>query len=331
MLRKRFTLNDNDTGDIHFVLGARVTQDLERGTVTMDQEAAISALAQRFQLHNTQSSTSTSVPMTQEPLPKLAATSEESKDFPYLSAIGSLLHISLLTRPDTAYSVGVCARHGAAYGPAHVRAVKKIIKYLFHSRHYGLVYRSEKQLLDPGVRMYEAGRPPLKDDKTFMESVYDPLHVFCDADFAGDATRRSTTGNITFLYGGPLRWLSQLQKLYALSTAESEIYSAVEAVKDASYLKLQLHAMGVRADKPIPVHEDNAACRIMTTQQLKSFNRARHYTTRLGYLQDNHGDTFEFIPTGTEDMIADAFTKSLPAVTFHKFRDMMVRDLTKLQ
>ena len=110
-------------------------------------------------------------------------------------------------------------------------------------------------------------------------------------------------------------------------TAESEIYS--EAVKDASYLKLHLHALGVRPDKPIQVHEDNAACRIMTAQQLKSFNRARHYTTRLGFLQDNHGETFEFAPTSTENMIADVFTKSLPAESFIKFRDMLVHDVTK--
>ena len=69
----------------------------------------------------------------------------------------------------------------------------------------------------------------------------------------------------------------------------------------------------------------------MTTQSLKSFNRARHYTTRLGFLQDNHGDTFKFIPCDTKDMIADLFTKSLPADSFVKFRDMVVHDVTRLK
>ena len=68
----------------------------------------------------------------------------------------------------------------------------------------------------------------------------------------------------------------------------------------------------------------------MTAQQLKSFNRARHYTTRLGFLQDQYGDTFTFIPCDTENMIADAFTKSLPADSFIKFRDNMVHDVTTL-
>ena len=329
-LRERFTINDKDTGDIRYILGARVTQDLGKGHVSMDQTAAITSLAERFNLHNSLASSSTRTPMAQEQLPRVKQTDDESKSFPYLSAIGSLLHISLLTRPDISYAVGACARHGAAYGPLHIRAVKKIIKYLFITRNYGIVFKHSSKILDSSVRLYESGRPPVKDDGTLQKCINSPLETFCDADFAGDVTRRSTSGNISFLYGGPLRWLSQLQKLYALSTAESEIYSAVEAVKDAAHLKLHLSALGVRLDEPIPVYEDNAACRIMTAQQLKSFNRARHYTTRLGFLQDQHGDTFTFVPCDTENMIADAFTKSLPADSFIKFRDTMVHDITKL-
>ena len=209
--------------------------------------------------------------------------------------------------------------------------MKKIIKYLSTTRNYGIVYRHPSKLVDSSARIYAAGRPPLKDESTLQKYINSPLEIFCDADFAGDVTRRSTSGNISFFYGGPLRWLAQLQKLYALSTAESEIYSAVEAVKDAAHLKLLLHSLRVRPDEPVPVHEDNSACRIMTTQSLKSFNRARHYTTRLGFLQDNHGDTFEFIPCDTTDMIADMFTKSLPADSFVKFRDMVVHDVTRLK
>ena len=329
-LRARFTINDKDTGDIRYVLGARIIQDLDKGYVSMDQTAAVTALAERFDLHNTLASSSTRTPMSQEQLPRVERTDTECKSFPYLSAIGSLLHISLLTRPDISYSVGVCARHGAAHGSPHVRAVKKIIKYLSVTRNYGIVFRHSSKLLNPSVRLYESGRPPVKDNDTLQKCINSPLETFCDADFAGDVTRRSTSGNISFLYGGPLRWLSQLQKLYALSTAESEIYSAVEAVKDAAHLKLHLSALGLRLDEPIPVYEDNAACRIMTAQQLKSFNRARHYTTRLGFLQDQYGDTFTFIPCDTENMIADAFTKSLPADSFIKFRDNMVHDVMTL-
>ena len=328
MLSKRFTINPHDTGEIKHMLGARIRQDLDRGTVTMDQTAAIVALAKAHGLDKTNASpTANGTPMTQEPLPRVERTSDEDKkDFHYLSAVGSLLHISLLTRPDISYAVGVCARHGAAYGKPHIRAVRRIIAYLYHSRNHGLVY-SRSSTGDPSAHIYEAGRPPITNE-AFARSITDPLHTFCDADFAGDMTKRSTTGNITYLFGGPIMWISQLQKLHALSTAESEIYSATEAVKDAAFLKLLLTSLGVRDDLPIPVHEDNAACRIMAEERLKSYNRARHYVTRIGFLQDNHGETFCFIPTDTTDMIADALTKPLCAEIFVKFRDVMVHDVT---
>ena len=325
MLSKRFTINPHDTGAIKHMLGARIRQDLNAGVVTMDQTAAITALAKAHGLDKTNASSTNSTPMVQEPLPRVERTSDEDKEFHYLSAVGSLLHISLLTRPDISYAVGVCARHGAAYGKPHIRAVRRIIAYLYHSRHHGLVY-SRQASGDPSAHIYQAGRPPLKDE-AYLNSITDPLHTFCDADFAGDMTKRSTTGNVTYLFGGPIMWISQLQKLHALSTAESEIYSATEAVKDAAFIKLLLTSLGIRDDKPIPVHEDNAACRIMSEERLKSYNRARHYVTRLGFLQDNHGTTYLFVPTDTSDMIADALTKPLCAETFVKFRDVLVRDV----
>ena len=105
-----------------------------------------------------------------------------------------------------------------------------------------------------------------------QEEQYEPSRIYADADFAGDSSKRSTSGNIIFLSGGPITWSSRLQKLYALSTAEAEIYSLTEALKDAAFLKLHLHALGVLEDKPIPVHEDNSACRIMSANELKTYS-----------------------------------------------------------
>ena len=85
----------------------------------------------------------------------------------------------------------------------------------------------------------------------------DPLRIFCDADFGGDTTMRSTTGIVTFLNCGPISWSSKLQKLQALSTTESEVYAATEAIKDAALLKVYLEDLELRDDVPIPIHEDN--------------------------------------------------------------------------
>ena len=326
VLSKRFKINRSEAGQVNHMLGARIRQDLDAGTLTMDQTAAIEALAKKFKLDSTNASPRTSTPMTQQKLYRQESITDET-GFPYLSAVGSLLHIAGLTRPDIAYAVGVVARHSNAYGAEHVKAVKRIIAYLYHSRYRGIMY-FHKSKRAWGVTMYESGRPPITDE-AFEATVRDPLRLFADADFAGDDTKRSTSGNIVFLYGGPIMWSSRLQKLYALSTAESEIYSATEALKDAAFLQLHLSSLGIRRNTtPIPVHEDNAACRMMAENDLKIFNKARHYLVRLGFLQDKVTDgTARFVQTDTSEMIADALTKPLVYDIYKKFRDIMVKDV----
>ena len=248
------------------------------------------------------------------------------------------MHIAGLTRPDIAWATGAVARHGSAFGEVHVRAVKRIIAYLYHTRFHGLVYRSKASIPENSplrrvqdAVLFESGRPPImtKDGETRLQS--DPYQIFCDADFAGDTTRRSTCGIITFLNCGPISWTSRLMKLQALSTTESEIYAATEAIKDAAYLKAHLSALRVRENVAIPVHEDNSACVTMGVSYLKTYNKARHYVTRLNFLQERvHDKTVQLVPTPTKEQIADVMTKPLSGNDFNRFRDIIVKNVRQV-
>ena len=334
-LAKKFEINPTDTGEAHHALGARIRQDREKGFITMDQTAAIERLAEMFKVHTTVPNAMNATPATLDALPKLKET---TTDFPYLSAVGSLLHIAGLTRPDIAWATGAVARHGSAFGEVHVRAVKRIIAYLYHTRFHGLVYRSKASIPENSplrrvqdAVLFESGRPPImtKDGETRLQS--DPYQIFCDADFAGDTTRRSTCGIITFLNCGPISWTSRLMKLQALSTTESEIYAATEAIKDAAYLKAHLSALRVRENVAIPVHEDNSACVTMGVSYLKTYNKARHYVTRLNFLQERvHDKTVQLVPTPTKEQIADVMTKPLSGNDFSRFRDIIVKNVRQV-
>ena len=49
------------------------------------------------------------------------------------------------------------------------------------------------------------------------------LAVYSDADWAGDKSdRKSTSGCVAMLYGGPISWASRKQKSVATSSTESE-------------------------------------------------------------------------------------------------------------
>uniref|UniRef100_A0A2N9G1G5 CCHC-type domain-containing protein n=1 Tax=Fagus sylvatica TaxID=28930 RepID=A0A2N9G1G5_FAGSY len=61
---------------------------------------------------------------------------------------------------------------------------------------------------------------------------------YVDADYAGEVDdRRSTTGYVFTLSGGPICWKSTLQSIVAMSTTEAEYMAVAEAAKEALWLK----------------------------------------------------------------------------------------------
>ena len=60
----------------------------------------------------------------------------------YRSIIGSLLYL-IASKPDIAFSVGVCARYQATPKESHLTAVKRIIRYINGTPDYGLRYSKD--------------------------------------------------------------------------------------------------------------------------------------------------------------------------------------------
>jgi len=64
------------------------------------------------------------------------------------------------------------------------------------------------------------------------------LWGWVDADWAGDTdTRRSHTGYVLMMNGGPITWKSQRQDNVSLSTCEAEFVAASQAGQEAIYLR----------------------------------------------------------------------------------------------
>ncbi|GKA92497.1 hypothetical protein Tco_0814422 [Tanacetum coccineum] len=58
----------------------------------------------------------------------------------YANAVGSLMYLTVCTRPDIAYAVSVVSRYLTNLGKNHWEAVKWILKYLWGTTNVGLVY-----------------------------------------------------------------------------------------------------------------------------------------------------------------------------------------------
>ena len=103
-MRQKFEIKPDEGGPIEYLLGMLITQDLEKGTVTLTQELAATKIADAF-LTDAEKESAVKVrhPMLHSvELPRLKEREVPDSEFRYLSAIGSLLYISGCTRPDIA-------------------------------------------------------------------------------------------------------------------------------------------------------------------------------------------------------------------------------------
>ena len=85
--------------------------------------------------------------------------------------IGCLLYLTA-SRPDIAFSVGVCSKFHSNSKVSHLNAVKRIIKYVGGTCDYGLFYSKESNL---------------------------SLAGFSDSDWASNADDRKNTTGVVFL------------------------------------------------------------------------------------------------------------------------------------
>jgi hypothetical protein len=203
---------------------------------------------------------------------------------PYASAVGSLMYAMVCTRPDIAQAVGVVSRYMANPGREHWQAVKWILRYLRGTC---------------GVRiLYGRG-----DGRG--------LTGYCDSDYAGDRDRRrSTTGYVFTLGTAAVSWRSVLQSVVALSTTEAELIAAVEAVKEAMYLRGLLRDFGVPQETSQVLSDSQSAIHLAKHQAYSS--RTKHIEVRDSFLQLESKD-IELQKVPTEENPADCFTKPVPA------------------
>jgi hypothetical protein len=83
---------------------------------------------------------------------------------------------------------------------------------------------------------------------------------YVDASFAGDAdTRRSSTGYIFKIAGGPVSWQSRMQTSVALSSMESEYMAASAVAQKAMWHNRLIGQLGFNTPHPITLFEDNKA------------------------------------------------------------------------
>ena len=147
----------------------------------------------------------------------------------YRSMIGSLLYVTV-SRLDVMFSVCMCARFQPSRRESHLKATKRILRYLKHTQNVGLWY--------PKGAKFE-------------------LVVYSDSDYAGcKVERKSTSDTCQLLRRSFVSWLSKKQNSVALSTAEAEYISTGSCCAQILWMKATLSDFGIKFKK-VPLLCDN--------------------------------------------------------------------------
>lgn len=126
-----------DLGQLKHCLGMSVNCDKTNNVVTMDQIQYIDQVLKRFNMLDCKPVTT---PI--EPGLKLEKGNGFARDVPYQQLIGSLMYLSVLTRPDISCAVSYLSQFNNCYNDIHWRCAKRILRYLQGTKSYGLRFTS---------------------------------------------------------------------------------------------------------------------------------------------------------------------------------------------
>jgi hypothetical protein len=273
--------------EMNYFLGLEVKQTVEG--IFISQSKYARDLVKRFGLDgksHARTPMSTSVKISSD----LAGKSVDPSL--YRSMIGSLLYLTA-SRPDIAFSVGVCARFQANPKESHLTAVKRIIKYVNDTLSYGIWYSRETNLVVAG---------------------------YSDADWAGNAEdRKSTSGGCFYVRNNLVAWMSKKQASISLFTAEAEYIAAGSYCTQLLWMKTLLGDYGFTQDTMI-INCDNTSV-INITKNPVQHSRTKHIDIRHHFLSDlveSEVVSLSFI--STENQLADILTKPLDGRRFESLR-----------
>ena len=276
-----------DLGEAVSYLGITISRDRANRQIKISHERMIADLLDKY---NMKDSKTKSIPLS--PAIKLSKEGMEinKQQYPYSNLVGSLMFLSVTTRPDISYTVGALARYMVQPTAVHWQAAKGVLRYLAGTKQYGITFRGSST----------------------------SLMSYCDADYAGDVdTRRSTTGYVFILNGGAISWSSKRQQTIAASTTEAEYMAAASAVKEALWLRKLLRDLEIEAET-VTIMADNQSAIKLLKNPISSL-RSKHIDVIHHFARERvmRGEV-EFQYISTVEMIADVMTKALPT-TKHVF------------
>ncbi|KAK7605374.1 hypothetical protein V9T40_007232 [Parthenolecanium corni] len=283
-----------DLKEVKQFLGINISYS--NNVMTLSQEKYIEKLIRKFD----QASFNVYTPIEKNLKLEVNENGAPNVKLPYRQLIGSLLYVSMATRPDICYSVNYFSKFQSSYTDEHYKYLLRILCYLKVSKQLKLTYRNNKL------------------------SGIETLQCFVDADWGNDIDRKSVSGYLIRFLGNPVVWATKKQHCISLSSTEAEYIALSTFVHHALNWVVELVSeFKVTVDFPILIYEDNVAV-INILDTSFSTKRSKHIDIRCKYLKEvTNSEFIKLKYIKSVEQPADIFTKGLDRVTFERLRSTL--------
>jgi hypothetical protein len=228
---------------------------------------------------------------------------DTSKDTPceieeYRSLLMKVMFVVLRTRPDVLVHTVILSSRMARPSLNDMSKLKKIIGFMLGTIHDGIKFRRAGEI---------------------------DIHMFVDASFNIHDDCRSHTGYCIFVdRSGSAAVLcrSIKQKSVSNSSTEAEIIALHDGVLHLLWILDIYKELGHQTEGAVQIYEDNQAVIQLSKDAPVNYKGKAKFIKRKYFSVHEHLDngTVQLVHVGTNDQIADFFTKSLMGTKFRKFR-----------
>jgi hypothetical protein len=141
-IKEHFSLDE--VGPLEEYVGCKIEYNKEEGYIKITQPVLLQSFEDKFDLSDTKP---TMIPAT--PGSVLAESEErlvnEQEHYEYQKGTGKLIHLTKYSRPEIYNATRDLSRQGSKPVPAHVKAMKKVMKYCLTTRDRGLLLKPNKR------------------------------------------------------------------------------------------------------------------------------------------------------------------------------------------
>ena len=235
--------------------GCGTQRDVELGTIKLSQEAYVESLMKQFGVQSI-----SDIPASPGADLGPKQDDELGGDCPVKEAVGILMWLSILTRPDITNAVRAVARYAHEPTIRLWHEVMKILSYLNGTKSLGI---------------------------TYVRGLGLSFNVYADAGYANrDNDSRSVSGIAVTLGGTVVSHASKTQRVVSLSTSEAKYTAAGDGFKEALFVRAVLSFIALETcGASVKILEDNQGTKALIENPLSSA-RSKHIDVRFHFIRE---------------------------------------------